>query len=127
MLCSTARRTAETADGALAGIEAVLDYRPGLYGASPDGVIGEVRAIDDAVGAVMVIGHNPTIHSLAMAMARARARARASGSCPADPVERPPVRTFPTCALAVYRLALGSWRDLAEGTGILVGSFAPPY
>ena len=92
--------------------------REALYDASVDEVLDELRQVDDATHAVMVVGHNPTAHALAMEMI---AHEDKSGR---RQVER---RGFPTCALAVYRLSLAHWSDIAEGTATVVGLFTPPY
>jgi phosphohistidine phosphatase len=113
VLCSTATRTVQTAERALARMTdpPPMDYRRALYGASPEQVLAELATLDDGVRSVMVVGHNPTAHALAVAMDR----------------EPAPDRTFPTCALAVYCLPAGRWLDVAEGTGTLAGLFTPPY
>lgn len=119
VLCSTARRTAETAEGVLAaGLAATLDLRRRLYQASPEEVLDEVRTVDDAVISVMVVGHNPTVARLVVAMVEdgdeAGRRSLGEG-------------TFPTCGLAVYRLPTSRWLDVAAGTGSVVGWWSPPY
>ncbi len=89
-----------------------VDYRRALYGASPDEVLDELRGVEDGVGTVMVVGHNPTAQDLVAAM----------GTGPA-----PGGGAFPTCALAVYGLPVESWSEVALGTGTLLGLFTPPY
>jgi phosphohistidine phosphatase len=116
-LCSTARRTAQTAEAALAGVGTELDLRRSLYQATPDEVLDEVRTVDDEATAVMVVGHNPTVHRLAIAMI-----------ADDDEASRRALRDrFPTCGVAVYRLRAERWRDVAAGTGTVAGWFAPPF
>lgn len=117
-LCSSARRTAQTAEAVLGDPPTRLDVRHALYQASPEEVLGEVRTVDDDIGSVMVVGHNPTVHRLAIALIAAddEAGRRSLGE-----------GRFPTCGLAVYHLAVGRWRDVAEGTAAVAGWFAPPY
>ncbi|MGH9091844.1 MAG: SixA phosphatase family protein [Acidimicrobiales bacterium] len=114
VLCSTATRTVQTAERVLAALHHPPDveYRRTLYGASPDQVLDELRGVEDGVGTVMVVGHNPAAHDLVVAM----------GAEPA-----PGGISFPTCALAVYGLPVEAWSDVAPGTGTLLGLFAPPY
>lgn len=118
VLCSTARRTAETAERVLAaGLQATLDLRRSLYQASPEEVLDEVRTLDDAVPSVMAVGHNPTFGRLVVAMVgddEPGRRALGKG-------------TFPTCGLAVYRLPAPRWQDVAAGTGAVAGWWSPPY
>ena len=116
-LCSTARRTVQTAEAAVAAIPAELDLRRALYRATPDELLDEVRTVDDGVSAVMVVGHNPTIHRAAVAMV-------AEG----DPDGRGPMSDrFPTCGVVVYRLPVERWRDVVAGSGVVAGWFAPPF
>jgi phosphohistidine phosphatase len=112
VLCSTAVRTVQTAERVVPGLgDPPVEYRRALYDASPDGVLDELRMVDDDVTSVMVVGHNPTAQSLAVSMQD-------------EPDER---RAFPTCALVVYRLPVKHWAKVAEGTGTLLGLFSPPY
>ena len=110
MLCSTALRTRQT-------LAALLPVLPGdvvvlledeLYGASPDGLMERLREVDDTIGAVLVIGHNPTLHALALAL---------TGR--GDALDR-----FPTGALATLAFD-GAWAELGEG-GAELESFVVP-
>ncbi len=120
ILTSSATRTVQTTERVLAEMTdpPAVTRREALYDASVDEVLDELRQVDDATHAVMVVGHNPTAHALAMEMI---AHEDKSGR---RQVER---RGFPTCALAVYRLSLAHWSDIAEGTATVVGLFTPPY
>src|SRR5437764_6878294 len=77
VLCSTARRARQT----LERIEPSLGRRAvhverELYGASADELLERLRAVDDAVGSVMLIGHNPGLEDLILALARPSPRRR---------------------------------------------------
>jgi len=113
VLCSTASRTVQTAERVLANLASPprIEHRRALYGAAPEQVLDQVCTLDDDVGSVMVVGHNPTARALAINMDQCKV------------AERP----FPTCALAVFRLHIDRWIDVSEGTGSLLGLFAPPY
>ncbi len=114
VLCSTAVRTTETAQRVLASwpepARPLLDRRRDLYGASPEEVLGVLGTVPDDVVSVMVVGHNPTVHTLSCLLPTAGA-------------DRP----FPTAGLAVYRFGLRRWEDVAEGTAVELGRSAPPY
>ena len=103
VLCSSALRTRETFELALAGLTpqpAVL-FEDGLYLASRGTLIRRLQQLDEAVGSVMVVGHNPGMHDLAMALAAPGStshRALAGGK-------------FPTGALAVFNIAV-PWASL---------------
>jgi phosphohistidine phosphatase len=105
VLCSTALRTRETAELVLAGFAApprVL-YEDGLYLAGRAVLLRRLRGLDESAGAVMVIGHNPGLHELALALASPdspRYRALATGK-------------FPTTARASFAIE-SSWASLGR-------------
>ena len=120
VVCSTAARTVGTAErvvAALAG-RVPLVRRRSLYGASPEAILDVVGTVDDAVGSVMVVGHNPGIEGFVRAMV-------VDGD--ADDRHRLMERGLVTCALAVLRVPAPAWSQVEPGTGTLVGLFAPPY
>jgi phosphohistidine phosphatase len=71
VLCSSALRTRETAELALAGLKPVprILYEDGLYLASASTLMQRLCELDERSDAVMVIGHNPGLHELAIALA----------------------------------------------------------
>ena len=94
VLCSSAARTRETLEllrPALGGATVVVEDE--LYGASADRLLARVRLVPDEVGSVLVIGHNPGLHELALALASA-----------GDELERLEQK-FPTAALATLEPA----------------------
>ncbi len=121
VLCSSAARTTQTAERVWgpSGAEAPpIDYLRSLYHASSEGVLGQLRLLDEAVRSVMVVGHNPTVHHLVGDLCspddeRGRALLELEG--------------FPTCALAVLSMPAGTWLDLAEASGQLLDLVVPPY
>ena len=105
VLCSTALRTRETAELALAGFAAPprILYEDGLYLAGRAVLLRRLRGLDESLGAVLVIGHNPGLHELALALASPdspRYRALATGK-------------FPTTARASFAIE-GSWAGLGQ-------------
>ena len=71
VLCSTALRARETAELALGGYRpapAIL-YENGLYLATAEALLHRLQQLDEADGAVMVVGHNPGLHEFAAALA----------------------------------------------------------
>lgn len=95
VLISPAVRTRETwelVSPALPG--ARVEVREGLYDATPEEVDAELRVGTAEAGTVMVVGHNPSLHELAMELL-------ADGhSLPAD-LERVSVG-FPTATAAIF-------------------------
>ena len=71
VLCSSAQRTRETLDLAVCGFvpppQRLVDDR--LYLASSARLLRRLERIDEAVGNVLVIGHNPGLQELAAALA----------------------------------------------------------
>jgi phosphohistidine phosphatase len=116
VLASTAARTTETAERVAAGLGVAVDRRRRLYYGSPTDVLAEVRTLDEEVRSVMVVGHNPATHSLALELL--------AGD---DLAGRAALASFPTCAIALFRTGVTRWRDLALGAATLVGFACPPY
>jgi len=114
VLCSSARRTCETA--ALLELPATteLAIEHDLYLAEPDTVLHRIRAVDDRAATVMVIGHNPTMHEVALDLV-------ADGNKHAL---RSLGEKYPTGALAVFDLD-GVWPALAPRTAHLAAFVTP--
>jgi phosphohistidine phosphatase len=106
VLCSTARRARET----LERIEPALGRGPvrverELYGASAHDLLARLRRLPDDVGSVLVIGHNPGIHELALELAG-----------PAPEL----TGKFPTAALATLAFHGSAWGELGPEATELV-------
>lgn len=71
VLCSTALRTRETAVLALARFAPPprMLFEDALYLADRRALLRRIAALDEAVGTVLLIGHNPGLHELAIALA----------------------------------------------------------
>ncbi len=95
-----------------------ITFEQELYRAGTEEVVAQVRLVDDAIRSVMVVGHNPTAHTLSVTVTDSADR---KGR---DDLES---RGFPTCSLAVYRIPAQSWSEFAEGTATLVKLFTPPF
>jgi phosphohistidine phosphatase len=113
VLCSSAARTRETLElvqPALAGPTVMVEEE--LYGASSDELLARVRLVPDAVASVMLIGHNPGIHELALSLASV-----------GDELERLEAK-FPTAALATFDLPK-TWGQLAPADATLAAYVVP--
>jgi phosphohistidine phosphatase len=114
VLCSSARRTSET----LALLElpgwVAIAVEHALYLAPPAAVLARLREVDDSVGRLMVIGHNPTMHALALELV---------GSGEPAALARL-AEKYPTGALAVLRVN-GDWADLDRRGGHLERFITP--
>ncbi len=109
-----ALRTAEVAHGALAAGVA-LEIERQLYEADADDIVTRLRALPDEVRAVMIVGHNPAFHDLALLLVSTddtdgRRRLEAG---------------FPTAALALVALDATAWTDVVAGCGRLEELFVP--
>jgi phosphohistidine phosphatase len=117
ILCSPARRTRETAAAliARAGAEFLLRRSERLYLASAAQLLARLRAQPEHVRCVVLIGHNPGLHELAL---------RLIGTPPRG--KRAWLRErLPTAALARIRVRKRRWRELSEGCGELVSLVRP--
>ncbi len=119
VLVSTARRTMET----LAALEPWDDSPLGepmdsLYLANPMQLTAALHGVAETVRSVLLIGHNPGLHDLALSLAGDRAMAGGGGS------ERALAEGFPTGALAEF-VVPGAWWDLRAGGGRLVRFLTP--
>jgi phosphohistidine phosphatase len=107
VLCSTAERTRQTAEGVWAGgcpeTDVHLDRR--LYNASPEGLLAVVQEADDDADVLMVVGHAPGIPALAELLADGNGRVEGHLAL---------AEGFPTCGVAVLHYS-GRWADLAFG------------
>jgi phosphohistidine phosphatase len=113
VLCSSATRTRETLDrlrSALATSTIALEEE--LYGASSDELLARIHVVPDSVGSVMLIGHNPGLHELAVILAST-----------GDELEGLEAK-FPTAALATLALAT-TWSRLAPGDATLEAYVVP--
>jgi phosphohistidine phosphatase len=116
VLASTAARTSATAQAVASALGLPVERRQRLYYGSPTDMLDEVRTLEDGSRAVMVVGHNPATHALALELL-----------ADDDEAGRAALDSFPTCAVALLRTGVGKWRDLAYGTATLVGFSRPPY
>jgi len=106
VLCSTALRARETAELALHGYKPAprILYEEGLYLATSATLLQRLRQVDEKYETVMVIGHNPGLHELAVALA-------APGSPGFSTLAN---GKFPTGVRASFAIA-GSWLEI-DGT-----------
>jgi phosphohistidine phosphatase len=108
VLCSSARRARETLEHLR--IAGELEVGSELYAASPDELLDRLRRLPEDLGAVMLIGHNPSIHELAAGLAQ-------PGSGLLE-------HKYPTGALAVLAFT-GPWASLRPQRADLVEFVRP--
>ncbi|MEU6719425.1 histidine phosphatase family protein [Nonomuraea sp. NPDC046802] len=103
ILCSPALRTKRTAE--IAFPEAEISYERDIYEAYPDELLELVRRADPEMSTVVLCGHNPGVHELALGLAGG------------DYVFRPG-------AFAVIQVD-SSWEELGPGEGRLINRWDP--
>lgn len=113
VLCSTATRARQTL--ARTGVGAPVRYSERLYGATPGAMIDEINTTADDVGALLVVGHEPTMSALALILA--------DGNTDPAVVERISAK-FPTSAIAVLSVP-GAWKGLEPGRAALTAFEVP--
>ena len=104
ILCSAALRTRQTLAALLEvyGAQAAVAIEPGLYLADVRQLAARLRAAPDHARSVLIIGHNPGLHELAIDLAE-RDRLRDA------PTKARLARKFATAALARFELRLDTW------------------
>ena len=113
VLCSPATRTRETLEVLRPAIgTSTVMFEEELYLASSNRLIARIHLVPDSVASVLLIGHNPGLHELALALVAA-----------GDDMERLEEK-FPTAALAT--LAFGdAWSRLARADATLTAYVVP--
>ena len=110
VLCSTSLRTRETAELVLARFDPVppIRFEDGLYLAGRAALMRRLSELDENIGSVMVVGHNPGLQELALALAAEdspRYRALASGK-------------FPTTVRVSFTIE-GAWAAIARSRHLI--------
>jgi phosphohistidine phosphatase len=119
VLVSSARRTLQTLE-ALTPFEdgALIEPLDSLYLASWQQLLDVIRTVPETARSLLVIGHNPGLHDLAMALVGPAALAGDG------PTLRRLSEGYPTGALAEFTIA-SPWRLLDQGGGHLVRFVVP--
>lgn len=110
ILSSTATRTRSTIAQTLeaAGTAIPVEWMDALYLASPGEILRAVNQIAGNPASLMVVGHNPGLHSLAFSLAATH---------PDDTeMMRQLAQDYPPASLAVFELNLENWTDFSLKT-----------
>ena len=117
IVCSSpAARTRETVEHwqSAAGYQPELLYVDGLYGAGLGQLFRVIRQTDEVHRRLMLVGHNPGLHELAIALIETTGDKNTTL-----------FQKFPTATLAVFDLPLNRWSDIAPGNGRLRSFIRP--
>ena len=114
ILCSAAIRARETLELILTAldVEPRIEIEEDLYLASAGTLLERLRRLGDGPDSVMLIGHNPGLHDLALSLA-------APGG------EQVPAEKYPTAALTELNFEGQSWADISPHTGNLLRFVTP--
>ncbi len=111
VLCSSARRTRDTL--ALVLPELKVDpkvvYEDALYHASAAEMLEMMRAVPPGASRLMLVGHNPEIHALALDLV---------GSGPKHYRDKLKDK-YPTAGLVVVNFTSGAWQSVTVNSGEL--------
>jgi phosphohistidine phosphatase len=115
VLCSPSLRTRQTLDAIAPslGKRCSVEFVPELYAASERGLLKRLQALPESVSSVMLIGHNPGLHNLALVLA--------SRGAHLPQLEE----KFPTGVLARFVVHSESWAALRPGDAELVDYVVP--
>ena len=114
VLCSSTTRTRQTLQRVAAGfaVEPRIAIEEGLYAASAGDLLARLHELECDVESVMLVGHDPAIHELAVSLARGGARL--------DQLRE----KFPTGALATLTFR-GCWSELGPEAALLAAFVKP--
>ena len=119
VLVSTSKRTLQTLEALEPWADTPLvDHVGGLYLASAPVILKAIQDVGAMARSVMVVGHNPGLHDLAMLLVGAQAAAYDNADI------RRLSEGFPSCALAEFTIT-GPWQALGEGGGRLTRFLCP--
>jgi phosphohistidine phosphatase len=110
VLCSPSRRTRDTFGLTFSDHDAPASrFDDRLYHASSATMLDLLRHLPPEIAHVMILGHNPGLHALALDLFSHGDSDAVEAIC----------RKFPTCGLAVIDIELEDWRALGVGEGYL--------
>jgi phosphohistidine phosphatase len=115
VLCSPSLRTRQTLEAVESslGKRCAVEVVPQLYTASEQELLERLQALPESARSVMLIGHNPGLHNLALVLA--------SRGADLPQLEE----KFPTGALATLVVRSESWAALSPGEAELVEYLLP--
>ncbi|NEV76975.1 histidine phosphatase family protein [Rhodopseudomonas sp. BR0C11] len=119
VLISTATRTRQTWDVLSelfpANREPQVAYLSEMYSASSSQLLQAIHEVSAGINQLMLIGHNPGLHELALAL-----------TCTCNEAERRKLSgSMPTAAVVVIDFPIADWADASFGTGKLQHFVSP--
>jgi phosphohistidine phosphatase len=117
VLCSTAARARQTLELMVPSFDPTpaVVYEDALYLAAAASLLTRLRKVGREVGKLMIVGHDPGMHGLALELSAA-----------GNPEELQALTAkFPTGALAVVSFKARDWAKIKSASGRLVCFMAP--
>ncbi len=117
VLSSPSVRTKETSELVMqaANIPVSCQIENTLYLATADEILQVIQKTNDTLPSVMVVGHNPGMHHVALLLSRA------SQTLLREMLEL----KYPTGSLSVIEFKSNHWQDIVPGNGELVDFITP--
>jgi phosphohistidine phosphatase len=117
VLASPAVRVRETLEEFAKGFGAppAVRFEQQIYLAAAEELLDLVRAIPEEAGAPLLVGHNPGLQRLLVTLCEDDRRG----------LRHRVAEKFPTAAVAVVRIPLKRWRDIAPGAGEIAELILP--
>jgi phosphohistidine phosphatase len=114
---SPARRTKETFELVMrhAGMVCPSAIEKRLYAATPDRIVDFISQTDDNHDSLMIVGHNPGMHLLALSLVEPQT---------ISPHDMLKVK-YPTGTLTVIQFTMDSWQDITHTKGKLIDFMIP--
>lgn len=111
ILCSPAVRTRQTLDLVLPHLSGspAIEYEEQLYLASASSLLARVRRVEGKTRHIMLVGHDPGMHGLAVDLASDGSRHDLDNLA----------AKFPTAGLAVITFKVRRWALVKPGSGLL--------
>ena len=117
ILSSYAERTKETIEIIKQNLPELpeCNFDKSIYLANSEDVMHKIQSIDDNFSSALIVGHNPSMHHLALTLSAPEMNA----------AKEELLLKYPTGSLTVLEFAVNSWSDITQGTGKLI-DFKPP-
>ena len=91
-----ARSTAQLMARAMGLMHEHVELDERLYGASPETILDIASEVDDGIGTVMIVAHDPGLSDLAFSLSDST------------------IEHMPTCAVAEFRFDVETWREAVD-------------
>lgn len=119
VLVSSSKRTLQTLEALEPWTETpLIEASDALYLAAPPQILGVLNQVAETTRSVLLVGHNPGMHELAMLLAGSQAMTLR------DTTTQRLSEGYPTGALVEFSIP-GPWKSLGEAGGRLVRFLAP--